>query len=88
MRVRMHDNHWTDQLHRAQHPHALLSKNEYDDGNPIQNNNPGGGARGPSDETGGPSAPRSRRCARMRAISAGPPMLAITSSRPPQRAHH
>jgi hypothetical protein len=30
-------------------PLALLSKNAHGDGNPIQNNIPGGGARGPSD---------------------------------------
>jgi AraC-like DNA-binding protein len=33
------------------------------------------------------SPPRSRRCARIRSISSGSSMLAITSSRPPQRAN-
>jgi hypothetical protein len=45
---------------------ALASNNEHGDGNPIQNNKPdesGGGARGPSDATGGSSAPSRKRSA-------------------------
>ncbi len=60
-------------------PRALAHRSEHGDGNPIQNNIPDlpdGGARGPSDATGGSSAPRSRRCARIRAMTSGSSMLA------------
>ena len=70
-------------------PRAFAHRSEHGDGNPIQTNIPdipGGGARGPSEATGASSAPRSRRCASMRAMTSGSSMLAITLSRPPQRA--
>ena len=66
---------------------ARLTVHEHVDDQPNQNNNPCGGARGLSGESDTSSSPRSRRCVRIRSISAGSSMLAITLSRPPQRTH-
>ena len=49
-----------------------------------QNNDACGGARAPSEHLGASSPPCSRRCARIRSISSGASMLAMTCSRPPQ----
>jgi hypothetical protein len=50
-----------------------------------QNSDGCGGARAANAERGRCSSSRRSRCARMRLMSAGSSMLAITSSRPPQR---
>ena len=53
----------------------------------AQNSDGCGGAREANGELVCSSSARSLRCARMRSISPGSSMLAITSSRPPHRRH-
>lgn len=57
------------------------------DDQPNYNSDACGGARAPSETVIASSPPCSRRGARMRSISSGSSILAITFSRPPQRAH-
>ena len=67
-------------------PVARVIEREPSDAQPNQNSASCGGARAPSDAVSAVSSPRSRRCARIRSISSGSSLLAITFKCPPQRA--
>ena len=75
---------------RAQHrPSSAASECEpLDDHSSAESQQRGcGGARAPSDTVSAFAPSCFRRCARMRSISSGSSTLAVTASRPPQRAH-